>query len=565
MNVGVMIFSCCGFSGSINNLNNEAGATINGGNYGIEVNNTLSTLTNSGVISGNTFDIRNNSTISNLNNLQGAGSSALTYSGALPTNYNIIINSSSNFGQLAVSSGSGTMNFGIYTGSTVTPGTYSTVLSGISSGNLVTTSGSYNGLSWQLVAQSGSPTIWDLLFNPVPGASQPSFTTNAGTIASSTAVVLDGLSSTATDPGMIAAISSLQNMSASEQGNALRRIAPETNRSTEVASRQTLSSGLDTVSARIESVRGQGYVASLQDDLKQGKVKVASNGEMSGLLSADAAKNHSFWMKGFGAHGNQDQKSGFAGYNSKTWGTAFGADTLLENNWLVGAALTYARTDVDMTNFRDGDNSDIKTYQATAYTSHDFGKWYLDGMLSYAEQRFNSRRDTVITGIAKGNFDGHQVATRITAGMPFSLSAVTTLTPTIGLEWNRLKQDSYTETGAGALSMNVQGETANRVRSVIGARLATEMLSNGITIKPSLRASWRHDFNNDGIDSISTFTGGGASFKTPGQDLASNSYNVGATLAFQRSGNFIFSAHVDGEKASGYNAVSGQIMGQWLF
>ncbi|MGZ8251247.1 MAG: autotransporter outer membrane beta-barrel domain-containing protein, partial [Methylophilaceae bacterium] len=210
-------------------------------------------------------------------------------------------------------------------------------------------------------------------------------------------------------------------------------------------------------------------------------------------------------------------------------------------------------------------NSDIKTYQATAYTSHDFGKWYLDGMLSYAEQRFNSRRDTVITGIAKGNFDGHQVATRITAGMPFSLSAVTTLTPTIGLEWNRLKQDSYTETGAGALSMNVQGETANRVRSVIGARLATEMLSNGITIKPSLRASWRHDFNNDGIDSTSTFTGGGASFKTPGQDLASNSYNIGATLAFQRSGNFIFSAHVDGEKASGYNAVSGQIMGQWLF
>ncbi|MGZ8252713.1 MAG: autotransporter outer membrane beta-barrel domain-containing protein, partial [Methylophilaceae bacterium] len=355
-NVGVMIFSCCGFSGSINNLSNEAGATINGGNYGIEVNNTLSTLTNSGIISGNSFDIRNNSTISTLNNLQGAGSSTLTYSGALPTNYNIIINSSSNFGQLAVSSGSGTMDFGIYTGSTVAPGTYSTVLSGISSGSLVTTSGSYNGLSWQLVAQSGSPTIWDLLFNPVPGASQPSFTTNAGTIASSTAVVLDGLSSTATDPGMIAAISSLQNMNASEQGNALRRIAPETNRSTEVASRQTLSSGLDTVSARIESVRDQGYVASLQDDLKQGKVKVASNGEMSGLLSADPANNHSFWMKGFGAHGSQDQKSGFAGYNSKTWGTAFGADTLLENNWLVGAALTYARTDVDMSNFRDGDN-----------------------------------------------------------------------------------------------------------------------------------------------------------------------------------------------------------------
>lgn len=126
------------------------------------------------------------------------------------------------------------------------------------------------------------------------------------------------------------------------------------------------------------------------------------------------------------------------------------------------------------------------------------------------------------------------MAARGNAGWPFALSGGTTFTPMAGLEWNRLKQDGYTETGAGALSMTVQDESASRVRSVLGVRVSTETgLSNGVKLAPSAHLNWRHEFRNDGLNSTASFTGGGAAFVTPGQDLASNTYNLGTALVFQ--------------------------------
>jgi hypothetical protein len=124
---------------------------------------TFRVITNLGTISGPFGDITNSNiagSIVTFNNLQGGGD-AVTYSGALPTNYNIIINSSTNYGKL--SGGSGITTFGIYAGSTVAAGTYASVLTGLTSSNLTSTSGSYSGFNWTLLNSSG--TTWDLAFS----------------------------------------------------------------------------------------------------------------------------------------------------------------------------------------------------------------------------------------------------------------------------------------------------------------------------------------------------------------------------------------------------------------
>ncbi|MBT8587735.1 autotransporter outer membrane beta-barrel domain-containing protein [Polynucleobacter paneuropaeus] len=130
---------------------------------------SASTITNTGTITGGigSFGIQNAGTISTLNNSQGA-SGALTYTGALPTNYNIIINSPTSYGQLAytaVKGGGGLTTFGIYTGSIVRNGTYASVLTGMTSSNLNNTTGTYGSANWLL--SNSSSDIWDLIISGV--------------------------------------------------------------------------------------------------------------------------------------------------------------------------------------------------------------------------------------------------------------------------------------------------------------------------------------------------------------------------------------------------------------
>lgn len=390
------------------------------------------------------------------------------------------------------------------------------------------------------------------------------YSPNSNHVSGGAAAVLDGLVGSATGT-LGSALSTLSALSPTQQAAALQRIAPNTARATGVASAQTVSGALDTVQARLNGVRTQGFVVGWEDDLNDGNVKLASAGDGNGLLTEET-KKRGVWAKAFGSRGKQTSSDDYSGYHADTYGISFGTDVLLHNNWVVGAAFTYATTSVSMRDAHDGDGSDIKTYQLTGYTSHDFGKWYTEGMVAYAQQSYAGVRDTTISGVAESKSNGAQWAARATAGLPLNLSERVTLTPTAGLEWSLVQQGGYTEKGAGALSLSVGSQSANRVRSAIGATLATTVaVGGGVDLKPSVHLVWRHEFNNSGMDSAATFTGGGASFVTPGQDLAKNTINLGGVLALQKTKDFLMSLQVDGEKASGYSAISAQIIGHWRF
>ena len=164
------------FSGvTLSNITNASGATIKG-NTSILNFATITNLTNNGTIQstsihavsgvGSISNLINRGTINgsggaainhaitNLNNLQGKTSSSsnpLTITGSLPTNYNIIINSNSSYGQLSSGSPSGKLNFGIYEGSVVSVGTtYQDVLSGVSASNLSSLTGTNGAYNWTL-------------------------------------------------------------------------------------------------------------------------------------------------------------------------------------------------------------------------------------------------------------------------------------------------------------------------------------------------------------------------------------------------------------------------------
>lgn len=170
--------SVAGLYGAIANnsvisaLNNSGSIISSGRAHGIRNNATIELLNNTGTIDIRTpgfYGILNDSsgTINTLNNLQGSGNTAgaLTYSGVLPSNYNIIINSASVYGQLSATNVTGLTTFGINDG-IITVKLYRGVLQGLTTSNIATSrSGNYSGLNWRLALQSGSNNVWDLIFS----------------------------------------------------------------------------------------------------------------------------------------------------------------------------------------------------------------------------------------------------------------------------------------------------------------------------------------------------------------------------------------------------------------
>ena len=159
-------------SGTITNLTNTNTGTISAGtNYAIANTGSIGTLTNTGSLTPTgATEISNQGSITTFNNSQGkSGSNPVTYIKSLPTNYNVIVNSTSDYGQIEFSSISGntSLNFDVYSTSTLAGSTtYSSVLSGLSSSNIASsTSGSVvSGSSrkdWTLSNSSGS--LWDLV------------------------------------------------------------------------------------------------------------------------------------------------------------------------------------------------------------------------------------------------------------------------------------------------------------------------------------------------------------------------------------------------------------------
>lgn len=152
---------------TIESINNAGTiSATSGGMFGIANGSSgvISAITNTGTIFGARSGIYNNNVITTLNNAQGEGNAAgaLTYYGNLPSNYKIIINNGSSYGQLSVTSpGSSITNFGVYNSSKLATGTYASVLSGVTGANLGTTTGSLGSYKWHLTSNAGD--IWDLI------------------------------------------------------------------------------------------------------------------------------------------------------------------------------------------------------------------------------------------------------------------------------------------------------------------------------------------------------------------------------------------------------------------
>ena len=182
---GMRLNSGASNSSVVNTITNSGTISTTGpASYGIQVSGIGAVaIENTGTITttgANSFGIYSAGNIISLTNSQGA-STPLTFSGALPTNYNVIVSSLTNYGKLDVSGGNvtGVMNFNINSNSSLAyNATYATVLNGLKINNLGNSYGTFtsggNTYVWALVHRVGGSSMQsDLVIQPAPTPSTP--------------------------------------------------------------------------------------------------------------------------------------------------------------------------------------------------------------------------------------------------------------------------------------------------------------------------------------------------------------------------------------------------------
>lgn len=454
--------------GSIGVLSNTG--TISGAAAGFAnmAGATIGTLANMGAILGGVgnFGITNAAgVIGSLINGQGGGSNTpLSYSGALPSTYLEYVYSLTQYGQMTVTGGTGTISdFDIADGSTLTFGaTYASVLSGVSTieGQTAATSGTFSsGLDhydWDLI--NVGHDVWDLVVSALITAPDAEDTMSIGqpAVAANFAQQFDNF--------VILSQLSTMRMAGSPGPS-----VPE--------------QGSSNPSLRISSMGGAAPTSfgfAIQRGAKANSTG-AGGGEVSDLSSAgltlgvgrqldNAASNLGVFLSV-----SRGSSTALASSSTvETKGVGVFGDSDLGGGFLLEGYLAYYRNSNDVARLSGGD----------LYTASPDGEAF--------------------TGFARVSYSGLK--------MPEQMM----LTPYVEMAYTRQSTDAYDESGTGGAAIHVDADSTWNINTAVGAVLSTHVpLGGGMTLSPTIDAAWVHAANS-GARSLSTsFVGGTDVFDAP--------------------------------------------------
>lgn len=333
----------------------------------------------------------------------------------------------------------------------------------------------------------------------------------------------------------------------------VRRLAPIANLMSSQTALYLSSMTTGVVGSRMANLRGDTLVSA--SDLN------------TGLSAGDAPSKDGVWLKVMGAKVNQGQSGQYDGYNSNAAGVALGFDHKLDQDLLLGVALSTSGANADETGAGTGNNLRVNSYQLTGYGSYNINQnLYVDGALSYATSNYSGNRMTVADRNASSSFNGNQGGAKIGVGYSFDLGNKLVLTPQASLDYSMLKQNAYTETGAGDIGLNVDSTSYNRLRAGVGALMTKEYENGGMIYRPEIALNYYHDSGSALNSPISaSFIGGGGTFVTPSSTVDSNLYSAGIGLAILNGKSTSVKIRYDYMGGQSYTSNAATLTGRYVF
>jgi outer membrane autotransporter protein len=292
---------------------------------------------------------------------------------------------------------------------------------------------------------------------------------------------------------------------------------------------------------------------------------LATRSGMTGVSAGDEPAREGVWAQGFGAYLRQGARGASDGYTADLWGGAFGYDRFVYDHLLMGFGGGYAHNRIRA--LGSGSRTNADGYQGHLYGNLSRGLYTIDAILSFGQNLYDASRPVrfgTIDRVAKSDYAGQQVSGYLEGGYTLKGSGLA-LTPLVSLQYQRLHLNGYTETGADALNLTVEGQNYNLFQTGLGAKLAYPIPTGGGQLIPEVHAKWLYDFIGDPQETTAQFAGGGAAFATRGLDPAQSSYNAGAKLTWLTKSNVTVSVSYDFGVKEGFSSHSGHLHVRYAF
>lgn len=238
------------------------------------------------------------------------------------------------------------------------------------------------------------------------------------------------------------------------------------------------------------------------------------------------------WLRNLYSRGTQVALGQYDGFKANVTGVALGLDAYPNRDSLVGLALSYSATTVAQQDFRLGDKASQDAWHLSMYGAYNLTpEWFVDGTLTGSRVNTQGKRTALVGRVASFDYDSTQWSGKMNLGYRHQLGdSAMYLTPMLSLQSSMIKDDSYTETGAGDIGLKVTGNKLRQNQAGLGIRLEGTTYLGGMVVKPELTLAATRDSGTYAKAIQSQFIGdltNSASFTT---DVADGSALNGAKL-----------------------------------
>ncbi len=307
---------------------------------------------------------------------------------------------------------------------------------------------------------------------------------------------------------MAPVLTALDNLSGGSQSNAISQTIPLLAGAGSQATASAQRAFSQFVSARQNNLSGHG-----------------SGEEMLG--------NRDFWGRAYGGWGNQQTFGNVAGYSSSGGGLMLGADHVLSPRTNVGLVMGISNNSISANNSAAPSNLNINSYQIGGYGDHAIEKglnW--NYQINAALNQNTGSRNISFYG-ANANSSYNSYTGHVGTGLQKYIDAndQTRLTPFLRADYLTVQSNAYSESGAGALNLNVDQQAWSELYTTAGLKLDYELMPR-IKLFTSVAAGY--NVLNRQVVLTSNYAGGGDAFATYGLQLSpwlySGGVGIGGTL-----------------------------------